>query len=99
MRLKPANLSIRRSFVQTASGNILPVYLATYRGLLLGDWVHCGGDNFFFSLPNGKILYRGVQTKSFIFRVPKSRLNRRMALVRLSDLRKATLTLLKRDLL
>lgn len=99
MRVKPANLALRKAFVQTSQGAILPTYVATYHGRLLGDWVHFGGGDFFFSLPNGKVLYRGVGPKAFVFRDPKPRLLKRMELVTLPELRNATLTLLKRGLL
>jgi len=99
MRVKPARLSIRKGFVQTRHGTFIPAYFASYRGLLLGDWVHYGGGDYFFLLPNGKVLYRGVGPKALVFRDPKPRLHKRTALVRSEDLRKATLSLLKRDLI
>ena len=99
MRVKPAHLSIRREFAQTRRGSLIPIYVARYHGVLLGDWVYYVSDQFFFALPDGKILYREPVGKKLAFRKPQRRLNKRIALVKLADLRQATVTLMKRDLL
>jgi hypothetical protein len=99
MRVKPANLGIKKGFVQTTRGAIVPIYVATYHGVALGEWVSVGGDQYFFSLPDGRNLYGDTDGKTLIFRIPKRRLEKRIALVRLINLRKATLKLLEIGLL